>query len=89
MSDQALSSRRRGQKAATVGILSDGRFTLGLGAGENLNEHVVGGGWPPVNIRHQMLDEAVDIIRNLWSGDYVNYRRPALPGRFRQNLGPS
>jgi G6PDH family F420-dependent oxidoreductase len=61
------------QKAATVGILSDGRFTLGLGAGENLNEHVVGGGWPPVNIRHQMLDEAVDIIRNLWSGDYVNY----------------
>ena len=61
------------QKAATVGILSDGRFTLGLGAGENLNEHVIGGGWPPVNIRHQMLGEAVDIIRNLWSGDYVNY----------------
>ena len=61
------------QKAATVGILSDGRFTLGLGAGENLNEHVIGGGWPPVNIRHQMLGEAVDIIRSLWSGDYVNY----------------
>ncbi|HEY3941168.1 MAG TPA: TIGR03557 family F420-dependent LLM class oxidoreductase [Acidimicrobiales bacterium] len=61
------------QKAATVGILSDGRFTLGLGAGENLNEHVTGGGWPPVNVRHQMLDEAVDIIRSLWAGGYVNY----------------
>src|SRR3984957_10274656 len=61
------------QKAATIGLLSDGRFTLGLGAGENLNEHVTGGGWPPVNIRHAMLSEAVDIIRRLWSGDYVNY----------------
>ena len=61
------------QKAATVGLLSDGRFTLGLGAGENLNEHVTGGGWPPVNVRHQMLEEAVDIIRSLWTGEYVNY----------------
>jgi len=61
------------QKAATVDLLSDGRFTLGLGAGENLNEHVTGGGWPPVNVRHQMLDEAVDIIRSLWAGGYVNY----------------
>ena len=61
------------QKAATVDLLSEGRFTLGLGAGENLNEHVTGGGWPPVNVRHQMLDEAVDIIRALWSGGYVNY----------------
>jgi G6PDH family F420-dependent oxidoreductase len=62
------------QKAATVGLLSDGRFTLGLGAGENLNEHVVGGGWPPVNTRHAMLKEAVDIIKQLFSGEYVNYR---------------
>ncbi len=61
------------QKAATVGLLSDGRFTLGLGAGENLNEHVTGGGWPPVNVRHQMLDEAVEIIRLLWGGGYVNF----------------
>jgi G6PDH family F420-dependent oxidoreductase len=61
------------QKAATVGILSDGRFTLGLGAGENLNEHVTGGGWPPVNVRHQMLEEAVDIIEALWGGEYVSY----------------
>jgi G6PDH family F420-dependent oxidoreductase len=40
------------QQAATVGLLSDGRFTLGLGAGENLNEHVVGRGWQPANVRH-------------------------------------
>src|SRR6478735_4976491 len=49
------------QKAATLGILSDGRFTLGLGAGENLNEHVVGRGWPAVDERHGLLVEAVDI----------------------------
>src|ERR671916_832702 len=48
------------QKAATLQILSDGRFTLGLGSGENLNEHVIGDGWPPVNVRHEMLDEAQD-----------------------------
>lgn len=61
------------QQAATVGLLSDGRFTLGLGAGENLNEHVVGQGWPPVNIRHEMLHEAVQIIRALFDGGYVNF----------------
>ena len=61
------------QKAATIGVLSDGRFTLGLGAGENLNEHVVGQGWPPVNVRHEMLEEAVTIIRSLLDGGYVNY----------------
>ncbi|WP_236008579.1 TIGR03557 family F420-dependent LLM class oxidoreductase [Actinomadura physcomitrii] len=61
------------QKAATVGILSDGRFTLGLGAGENLNEHVVGRGWPSADVRHAMFAEAVEIIRALFSGDYVNY----------------
>ena len=62
------------QKAATVAVMADGRFTLGLGAGENLNEHVVGGGWPPVNTRHDMLEEAVDIIRALWEGGYVSFR---------------
>src|SRR4051794_31699246 len=59
------------QKAATIQLLSQGRFTLGLGAGENLNEHVVGGGWPAVDVRHAMLREAVDIIRRLWAGGYV------------------
>ncbi len=62
------------QKAATVALMSDGRFTLGLGAGENLNEHVTGGGWPPVNVRHAMLKEAVEIIRSLFGGGYVSHR---------------
>jgi G6PDH family F420-dependent oxidoreductase len=62
------------QKAATVGLLSDGRFTLGLGAGENLNEHVVGAGWPPANVRHDMLGEALDIIDALFDGGYVSYQ---------------
>ncbi|MFJ8787684.1 LLM class F420-dependent oxidoreductase [Streptomyces sp. NPDC102462] len=61
------------QKAATVQLLSEGRFRLGLGAGENLNEHVVGGGWPPVDVRHEMLDEAVRIIRALFEGGHVTH----------------
>jgi G6PDH family F420-dependent oxidoreductase len=61
------------QKAATMGLLSDNRFTLGLGAGENLNEHVVGQGWPPVDQRQDMLVEAMEIIRNLFTGDLVTY----------------
>ncbi|MTD52753.1 TIGR03557 family F420-dependent LLM class oxidoreductase [Amycolatopsis pithecellobii] len=61
------------QKAATVSLLSDNRFILGLGAGENLNEHVVGRGWPPVNVRHEMLSEAVKIIGDLFDGGYVNF----------------
>ena len=63
------------QQAATLQILSDGRFTLGLGAGENLNEHVVGAGWPPVDVRHDMLVEAIEIIGDLFDGDgYTNHR---------------
>jgi G6PDH family F420-dependent oxidoreductase len=62
------------QKAATMQLLSDGRFTLGLGAGENLNEHIVGGRWPLVSLRHEMLEEAVEIIRALWAGGIVTYR---------------
>ena len=61
------------QKAATLGLLSDGRFTLGLGAGESLNEHVVGRGWPPANVRQEMLVEAIEIIRQLLGGGYVDY----------------
>jgi G6PDH family F420-dependent oxidoreductase len=61
------------QQAATVQLLSGGRFTLGLGAGENLNEHVVGRGWPPANTRHEMLGEALTIIAELFDGGYVNY----------------
>ncbi len=62
------------QKAATIALLSENRFTLGLGSGENLNEHVTGGGWPPANTRHEMLAEAVEIIHALLDGGYVSYR---------------
>lgn len=62
------------QQAATVQILSDGRFTLGLGSGENLNEHIVGKGWPSLQTRQDMLVEAVQIIRELWTGTLVDWR---------------
>ncbi|MFE4601901.1 LLM class F420-dependent oxidoreductase [Kitasatospora indigofera] len=62
------------QKAATVQLLSEGRFRLGLGSGENLNEHVVGGGWPPADVRQEKLVEAVRIIRSLFAGGWVNHR---------------
>ena len=62
------------QQAATVQTLSDGRFTLGLGSGENLNEHVVGKGWPTVERRQDMLREAIEIIRALFGGGLVNWR---------------
>src|SRR4051794_29857719 len=63
------------QKAATVQILSGGRFRLGLGSGENLNEHVVGKSWPMVGVRHEMLSEGVDVIAGLFDGEEsFNYR---------------
>jgi G6PDH family F420-dependent oxidoreductase len=62
------------QKAATLGLLSEGRFTLGLGSGESLNEHVVGGGWPGLVTRQEKLVEAVEIIRELFTGELVDYR---------------
>jgi G6PDH family F420-dependent oxidoreductase len=61
------------QAAATVQLLSGNRFTLGIGSGERLNEHVVGGGWPAVRIRHHMLREALEIITLLWQGGYQSY----------------
>lgn len=61
------------QFAATLGLLSNHRFTLGLGTGENLNEHVVGAGWPPPHQRQAMLSEAIDIIKRLWSGEELTH----------------
>ncbi|CAN5673726.1 LLM class F420-dependent oxidoreductase [soil metagenome] len=62
------------QGAATIGLLSGDRFTLGLGAGERLNEHVVGQGWPGVGERHERLSEALDIIQGLLGGELEHYR---------------
>ncbi|MCE3242631.1 MAG: Luciferase-like monooxygenase [Deltaproteobacteria bacterium] len=61
------------QAAATAASMMPGRFILGLGAGENLNEHIFGDRWPPVRIRHAMLKEAVGIIRLLWGGKQENF----------------
>lgn len=61
------------QKAATMQLLSDGRFILGLGSGENLNEHVVGQGWPAVAARQDMLVEAITIIRELHAGSLLTW----------------
>ncbi|MCC3314208.1 TIGR03557 family F420-dependent LLM class oxidoreductase [Nocardia africana] len=62
------------QAAATLALVSDGRFDLGVGSGERLNEHVVGREFPPIDIRQRMLREALEIIRLLWRGGYHTYR---------------
>ncbi|MBF6329944.1 TIGR03557 family F420-dependent LLM class oxidoreductase [Nocardia transvalensis] len=62
------------QAAATLALVSEGRFTLGVGSGERLNEHVVGPGFPEsVQGRHELLREALEIIRLLWRGGYQSY----------------
>jgi G6PDH family F420-dependent oxidoreductase len=62
------------QLSATASLLLDGRFFLGVGTGEALNEHVTGQRWPSPEIRRAMLDEAVGIIRALWTGATVDHR---------------
>ncbi|TKV42526.1 LLM class F420-dependent oxidoreductase [Sphingobium sp. MP9-4] len=62
------------QAAATVAIMSDNRFTLAVGAGERLNEHVTGVRWPSVPERHDMLGEAVEILRLLWEGGVHSWK---------------
>jgi hypothetical protein len=61
------------QAAATVASMMPGRFTLALGSGENLNEHILGDRWPPATMRIDMLEEAVDVIRILWQGGMQDY----------------
>jgi G6PDH family F420-dependent oxidoreductase len=62
------------QAAATLAIISDGRFTLGVGSGERLNEHITGEGFPSRLIRQERFREALEIIRLLWSGGYRSYQ---------------
>jgi G6PDH family F420-dependent oxidoreductase len=62
------------QAAATTQVMFDGRFGLGVGSGEALNEHIFGGAWPTVDVRLEMLEEAVEVMRALWSGDMVRHR---------------
>lgn len=61
------------QQSATLQLLSEGRFTLGLGSGENLNEHVIGEGWPSVQVRQAMLQEALHLIRELHTGELITW----------------
>jgi G6PDH family F420-dependent oxidoreductase len=59
------------QAAATAAVMTNGRFTLGVGTGEALNEHVLGDVWPSIDTRLEMLEEAVALMRELWEGGFV------------------
>jgi G6PDH family F420-dependent oxidoreductase len=60
--------------AATCASMLPGRFFLGLGTGENLNEHVLGDKWPAPDERLALLEEAIEVIRTLWEGGYKTFR---------------
>jgi G6PDH family F420-dependent oxidoreductase len=62
------------QASATVASLMPGRFRLGVGTGEALNEHIFGDAWPRADVRLEMLEEAVAVIRDLWSGELISHR---------------
>jgi G6PDH family F420-dependent oxidoreductase len=62
------------QAAATAAVVLEGRFLFGVGSGEALNEHIFGDPWPVAEVRLEMLEEAVAVIRWLWSGEVVNHR---------------
>jgi G6PDH family F420-dependent oxidoreductase len=62
------------QAAATSAVLCNGSFVLGVGSGEALNEHILGVAWPSADVRLEMLDEAVHVMRKLWKGGFVNHR---------------
>lgn len=62
------------QAAATSAAMMPGRFFLGVGTGENLNEHILGDKWPPAVVRFEMLEEAVEVMRDLWKGKLTSHR---------------
>jgi G6PDH family F420-dependent oxidoreductase len=90
------------QAAATSAVLHDGRFVLGVGSGEALNEHITGERWPFAEERLEMLEEAVQVMRELWDGGFVThhgkyytvdqaqvYTRPAQPPKvYVSAFGP-
>jgi G6PDH family F420-dependent oxidoreductase len=90
------------QAAATAAVMLDGRFNLGVGTGEALNEHVLGDRWPTEDVRLGMLEEAVEVMRRLWTEEFVYhhgrhytvenariYTRPAQPVRvYMSAFGP-
>jgi coenzyme F420-dependent glucose-6-phosphate dehydrogenase len=61
------------QAAATAAYMMNGRFLLGVGTGENLNEHILGDRWPPHPVRLEMLEEAIELIRLLWQGENTSF----------------
>ena len=61
------------QAAATSAVMTNGRFRLGVGSGEALNEHIVGAPWPPTHVRLDMLEEAIQVMRHLFTGDEINH----------------
>jgi len=62
------------QAAATSAVMLEGRFALGVGSGEALNEHILGDAWPAADVRLEMLEEAVEVIRLLWEGGVKHHR---------------
>jgi G6PDH family F420-dependent oxidoreductase len=62
------------QAAATTATLMPGRFLLGVGTGEALNEHITGRRWPSASERRDMLEEAIGVIRELWTGELIEHR---------------
>jgi G6PDH family F420-dependent oxidoreductase len=62
------------QAAATAACLLEGRFTWGVGSGEALNEHILGDRWPPADVRLEMLEEAIEVVRGLWEGGSFTHR---------------
>jgi G6PDH family F420-dependent oxidoreductase len=64
------------QAAATSAVLLEGRFALGVGSGEALNEHILGDGWPEAEVRQEMLEEAIEVMRGLWEGRQFSHYGP-------------
>ncbi|WP_327287930.1 TIGR03557 family F420-dependent LLM class oxidoreductase [Streptomyces sp. NBC_01198] len=62
------------QAAATAAVLTGGGFRFGVGSGEALNEHILGDDWPDADVRLEMLEEAVDVVRKLFTGERVSHR---------------